>query len=135
MLHRGRAILRCHHWVTVDPSTRGTITNVATVSGNESDNNVSNNTASEDTQVNGQVDLSVTKSCPSDAFSGDQITYTVTISNSGPSTSQNTHLEDVLPSGVTFISATPSQGTGCTFNLVDTIHCDLGSIAPRVQRL
>jgi hypothetical protein len=34
-----------------------------------------------------------------------------------------------LPSGVTFISATPSQGTGCDFNLVDTVHCVLGSIA------
>lgn len=119
--------------VHVDPLVRGTITNTATVAGNETDNTPSNNTSSCDKVVSGQVDLSVTKSCdPTTVTAGSQVTFHVTVNNGGPSTSVDTHIEDVItPSGgvtFTFISATPSQGSGCSFNLVDTVHCVLGSI-------
>lgn len=121
--------------VTVDPATRGTITNVATVTGNETDDNLGNNTASEPTQVNGQMDVSVSKTCnPASITAGDTVTFHITASNAGPSSALDVHLEDIItPSaGVTytFISATPSQGSGCSFNGVDTAHCVLGNIAP-----
>jgi len=120
--------------VHVDPSVRGTITNTATVAGAQTDNNTANNSSSCDTTVNGQIDLQVVKSCnPGSVAAGEEVTFQVSVSNNdGPSTSLNTHIEDIITtSGVsfTFISAVPSQGSGCTFDLVDTIHCVLGDIA------
>lgn len=122
--------------VHVDPSVRGSITNVVTVSGSEADDNTTDNTSSCQTTVNGQIDLQVSKTCdPSSVTAGDTVTFQVTVSNPvGPSTSLDTHLEDIItPSaGVTFtfVSANPSQGSGCSFDGVDTVHCVLGDIAP-----
>ena len=42
---------------------------------------------------------------------GDTITYTVTVQNFGPGPATVVQLMDLLPAGVTFVSATPSQGT------------------------
>ena len=42
---------------------------------------------------------------------GDTITFTVTLSNTGPNTATNVQVTDVLPAGLTFVSATASQGT------------------------
>lgn len=42
---------------------------------------------------------------------GDTITYTVTVQNFGPGPATVVQLMDMLPAGVTFVSATPSQGT------------------------
>jgi uncharacterized repeat protein (TIGR01451 family) len=116
--------------VTVDPSTRGTITNTVIVAGNEPDPNTDNNTDSEDTQVNGQDDLSITKTDSSDpVLVGQNLIYTVTVINGGPSDSTNVQVVDTLPAGVSFISAVASQGTGCN-NVANTVTCDLGTIAP-----
>src|SRR5262249_37050420 len=45
---------------------------------------------------------------------GDTITFTVTLTNLGPGTATNVVATDVLPAGLTFITATPSQGTYST---------------------
>src|SRR5262249_30079632 len=42
---------------------------------------------------------------------GDTITYTVTLANSGPDPATNVTVTDLLPAGLSFVSATPSQGT------------------------
>ncbi len=52
------------------------------------------------------------------------LTYTVTVSNISQVTADNVVVTDQMPSVVTFISATPSQGT-CTGTT-----CNLGSLAP-----
>jgi uncharacterized repeat protein (TIGR01451 family) len=41
---------------------------------------------------------------------GDTVTFTVTLSDLGPVTATNVQVTDLLPTGLTFISATPSQG-------------------------
>lgn len=42
---------------------------------------------------------------------GDTIIFTVTLTNLGPNTATGVQVTDLLPPGLTFVSATPSQGT------------------------
>ena len=87
-------------------------TNTGTIADvDQSDPNIGNNSASA-TETPQQADLSVTKTV-SDATPnvGDQITFTVTLSNQGADTATGVQVTDLLPAGLTFVSATPSQGT------------------------
>ncbi len=60
----------------------------------------------------GNSDLSVTKTdSPDPVTVGNNLTYTVTITNNGPGGATGVVLTDTLPVGVTFVSATPSQGS------------------------
>ena len=42
---------------------------------------------------------------------GDEIEFTITVSNDGPDAATGVEVTDVLPTGLTFVSANPSQGT------------------------
>jgi uncharacterized repeat protein (TIGR01451 family) len=64
------------------------------------------------TEVNPAVDLSVVKSADSTkATVGQTVTYRVTVRNAGPNDATGVTVEDVLPSNLTFVSATASAGT------------------------
>src|SRR4029079_16340997 len=55
------------------------------------------------TTVAASADLSVTKvDTPDPVNAGNQITYTVTVTNAGPSNAASVTLSDVLPAGTTF---------------------------------
>jgi large repetitive protein len=89
----------------------GPITNTVTASSATPDPNPANNTASV-TTPNGLADLVVTKivSVPS-APVGSNVTFIVGLHNSGPVTATTIRLADLLPAGLTFVSATPSVGS------------------------
>jgi uncharacterized repeat protein (TIGR01451 family) len=71
--------------------------------------------------------LAITKTAvPTTVTVGTPVTYTMTVTNSGPSASSGVTVTDVLPTGLTFVSATPSQGS-CSGTT--TITCSLGQIA------
>ncbi|HMB92853.1 MAG TPA: T9SS type A sorting domain-containing protein, partial [Rhodothermales bacterium] len=61
------------------------------------------------------ADLSVTKTVDqAQPLVGEQVTYTITVSNAGPFTTAGVAVTDVLPEGVTFVSASAStDGAGC----------------------
>lgn len=70
------------------------------------------------------ADLSVTKTDSPDPVLVDGLfTYTITVTNNGPDDAKNVVVNDDLPSGVTFDSA--SSGCSGTTN----ITCDLGTLA------
>src|SRR5207302_500542 len=115
--------------VVTAPSEGGTITNTATVSSSTNDANTGNNTATETTTVTASADLSITKSdSPDPVVAGGTLTYTLSVSNGGPSTAANVSVSDTLPAGVTFVSAT---GSGWTCSQAGgVVTCTRASLAP-----
>jgi uncharacterized repeat protein (TIGR01451 family) len=57
-----------------------------------------------------QVDLGISNIGPSVANAGSNITYNLTITNTGPASAQNVVVNDPTPSGLTLVSA---SGAGC----------------------
>ena len=114
--------------IKVTPQSTGSITNQASVTSGVVDPTPANNSASATTLVNPVADLSVTKSdSPDPVLVGQQLTYTLAIANAGPSAATAVSLSDTLPAGVTYNSATPTQGT-CS-QASGTVTCNLGTIA------
>jgi uncharacterized repeat protein (TIGR01451 family) len=78
------------------------------------------------------ADLAITgKESPNPVKAGAQLTYTYTVTNKGPNSASGAKFSDVVPTGTTFVSASPTVGT-CTTPAVGgtgTITCTLGTLA------
>jgi uncharacterized repeat protein (TIGR01451 family) len=99
--------------VTVDNLTDGLITNSASVQDLSSvgETNVANNSDTADVTVVAEADLSVSKNVSTNASQvGGALTYSIDVTNAGPSTATNVVITDTLPVGVTFVSGTGPAG-------------------------
>jgi len=77
--------------------------------------------------VNSLADLAVFKvDAPDPITIGGNLTYTLTLTNRGPSAASGVVLSDTLPANLSFVSATSSLGS-CT-NSGGTITCELGAM-------
>ena len=112
--------------VTATAAAASPITVTATVSANETDPNLTNNSVTLSTVVTQIADVAVSTTVPGPATVGSSVTYTVTISNLGPSTATGVTLTDTLPAGSGFVSATPLQGT-CS-QTAATVTCVAGDL-------
>jgi len=73
------------------------------------------------------ADLSVTKTAsPNPAQAGVTLSYRITATNNGPAVATNVNVTDPLQAGVTFVSASTTQGN-C--NGTSTVNCILGTLA------
>lgn len=73
------------------------------------------------------ADLSLTNTAsPNPGQAGLPLSYRLVASNNGPGTATNVQLADTLPAGVTFGSASTTQGS-CSGN--GPVNCSLGSLA------
>jgi len=107
------------------------------VSTGTADPNHDNETAKADTTVEPQADLTVTKNAnPASVPAGQNLTYVIAASNSGPSRAQNVTITDTLPLDVTFVSASPSAGSCSVTPGLEvtttggnrTVTCNLGQV-------
>ena len=104
----------------IDPSATGSLTNTVTVTA-ANDTNPANDSASDTDTLTPQYDVRVTKDDGvSSVVPGTSTTYTIVVTNSGPSTATDSPSATVLPAGVTAFSwsGNGSNGTG---PLSDTI--------------
>jgi uncharacterized repeat protein (TIGR01451 family) len=109
----------------------GTVTNtVRLVTPDGLDPNGTDNTASEATRVKPRADLSVTLTDSPDPVSvGGIITYTAVVANNGPSNATGVNLSDLLPPGMSFVSAASTQGS-CTYSTAARkVTCAIGGMA------
>ena len=111
------------------------ITDVASVTSGTSDPNLANNTATVTTVVGqaGSAHLVVTNSAtPNPVQAGNDISYTQTLTNQGPSAAANVSFGEALPANTTFVSMTTPAGWSCTDPPVGsggTIVCTIASLA------
>src|SRR5689334_11812563 len=113
--------------VKVDPAQTANLSNSATVTSATADPDNTNNTGTQATTVNTSADLSLVKTdSPDPVTAGNNLTYTLKVSNAGPSNAATVSVADTLPTGETFVSAT---GTGWTCAGTSTVTCTRSSAA------
>jgi uncharacterized repeat protein (TIGR01451 family) len=96
--------------VDVGNAAAPSIANTATVA-NANDSNASNNQYTDTAPVN-SADIRITKTVSDDnPAEGDQITFTITAENLGPSDVSGVAVTDALPAGLTLVSASATQGS------------------------
>ena len=71
-----------------------------------------NNTATVETTLNRNADVAISKSvAPASVLVGQPTTFTVVVTNQGPARVTGLVVQDLLPAGLSFVSASPSQGS------------------------
>jgi uncharacterized repeat protein (TIGR01451 family) len=119
--------------VTVSSNDAVDVNDVATASSPTPDPNSANNSATGHVSFVASADLALTKSsAPNPVVAGTNLTYTINVSNSGPSAATNVLVQDTLPAQISVISATPSVGSctgGIPGNPAQPLKCSLGTLA------
>ncbi len=108
-----------------DANSTETITGTAIATSDTAD--PGQNIAVETTTVLPHADLALTKTAfPNPIAAGETLTYTLVVTNRGPSVATGVQLSDTLPTTATFGSASSTHGT-CTGTA--NISCALGTLA------
>jgi len=109
------------------PASAGLISNSAIVSASTPDPNTADNNSGAVSTVSGSADLGITKTdSPDPVTVGANVTYTITVTNAGPSSASNVSVTDTLPATLTHVSSTSTQGS-CGFTS-PTVTCAVGTL-------
>lgn len=108
----------------------GDTATVSTSSVIATDPNNSNNSATANVTVGTgtNADVSITKTAaPSPVAQGNLLTYTMVVTNNGPTSASNVIVVDVLPAVLKYVSATTTVGS-CS-QAANTVTCQVGTLA------
>jgi uncharacterized repeat protein (TIGR01451 family) len=97
---------------TIQSSATGNLTNTATVTapGGVTDPTPGNNSATDTDTLTPSADVGVDKTGPATITPGNNITYTISVTNNGPSNATSLSFSDAVPIGTTFVSVTTPAG-------------------------
>ena len=128
---RATAALGAQPAITVEvlaPAAAGAIVNAANVTSTTVDPVPENNSDTETTQVTGVSGLAISKTDSVDPVqAAAAYSYTLGVTNLGPSAAVNAVVTDTLPAGVVFVSAA-GTGWSCSHNS-GTVTCTRSSLA------
>jgi len=83
---------------TLDSTSTGILTNIATVNSDTPDPDISNNTSIADANIQTSADISIVKRASTNSvIVGNLFTYAILVRNLGPSSSSNVVIEDIIP--------------------------------------
>jgi uncharacterized repeat protein (TIGR01451 family) len=109
------------------------ITDVVNATAGNSDPNLANNTATVQTTVGlaTTADLSITNTAsPNPVIAGNNVTYTVVVTNNGAAAASNVAFSEAIPATMTFVSATALPAAGWTCSVViGTLTCSNPTVA------
>jgi uncharacterized repeat protein (TIGR01451 family) len=110
--------------VEVDPTTHWTLVNQATLTADTYDPDSSDNSAEESTPVDTAADLTIKIiDEPDPTIPGGDLTYTLVVTNNGPSNAINMSVVDYLPLGINYRNASPNCVKAQT-----KVTCYLGNV-------
>lgn len=114
-----------------DALAPGLLENIASVDAVEDDPIAGNDSSTEPITIVAEADLLVVKSAPATPpVPGENATYSISVTNLGPSVAVDATLTDTLPAGLTFVSS--SLGSDCTASGTpatgQTVVCDLATV-------
>ncbi|KAB8140778.1 DUF11 domain-containing protein [Chloroflexia bacterium SDU3-3] len=102
------------------------ITNTGKVTTTTPDRTPGNNTSTSTTILVTRADLAIQKTGPAQVTAGDDLDYTLSYRNSGPSLARGVVITDTLPSDLTFVRAVPAPTT----NAQGVAMWAVGDLAP-----
>jgi len=108
-----------------------TFTNFASASSSTDDPDTDNNNASAVTTIS-SVDVSLNKTGPATVKAGQNLVYTITLSNAGPDFAQTVQFVDTLPPHTSFVSLTQVNGPAsvCGHGSATTAGCAITNGLP-----
>ncbi|MDD3741025.1 MAG: hypothetical protein PHH30_07265, partial [Bacteroidales bacterium] len=98
---------------SVEPAAIGSLVNTAYIHSDDvTDPDPTNNESTFVTPIQAMSDLSINKTVDNSIpYVGDNVTFTITVSNFGPNGSTSVEVTDLLPSGYTYVSHLTVNGT------------------------
>lgn len=123
--------------VDVTAQTAQTVNDTATVTSESADSNPANNQAAGSLVFIAAADLSITKSdSPDPVTAGSNLTFNISIVNSGPSAATNVVVSDLLPSTLSLVSVSGSGGATCNAGIPGSVptSCAFGTLANGASR-
>lgn len=110
-----------------DTAGPASVVNNVSVDGPNADPTIGDNTDADDTDIVDDANLSIVKKAVDPTVhSGDAVSWTIDVTNDGPSTADSISVSDQLPAGLTDVTAT---GTGWTCTTAPFV-CSRASLAP-----
>ena len=122
--------------VAVAPSVAAAtvLSNSATITSSNGDPNSADNSATATTTVGTSADLAITNAASAGSvINGQPISYTIDVTNVGPSAAANVSLSNVIPANTTYTSLSAPAGWSCSTPAVGatgSVTCTIPSLGP-----